>query len=38
MPEELVVHREETCSALVERVMVTEQADFFFFYLHTPLC
>jgi len=37
MAEGLMVHSEETCSALTDAVMVTEQADYFF-YLHTILC
>lgn len=37
MAEGLMVHSEETCSALVDRVMMTEQADYFS-YLHTTLC
>lgn len=36
MAEGLMVHCEEPCSALVDGVMVTEVADFFF-YLHTTL-
>lgn len=41
MAEGLMVHSEEICSALLDGMMVTEQAGWlvgWFVYLHTTLC